>query len=146
MIANTDGVIHWVRTPYNYNRDEASKVTGLECKDEHLAQQQFKDECDINVIVERFGVTGKLPLTTMQPMAGDFTSVEDFQSAVNSVKAAEANFMTLPSKIREKFLNRADKFVDFCIDPANIEEVRAMGLAPRPAQPTMAEIKDGQTT
>ncbi|AXH76202.1 MAG: internal scaffolding protein [Microviridae sp.] len=130
----------FVRSPYNYDRDAVSRETGLACPPETRTQQQFRDECDINVILERFGVTGQLPLVTVQPMAGDFTGIDDYKSAVDTVMAAEENFMALPAKVREKFGQDPNKFVDFCLDPANIEAVREMGLAPRPPQPTLVQL------
>lgn len=139
-----DGVIlnslPFVRSAYNYDMSTVSRETGLSCPEPTKAQQQFKDECDINVILQRFGVTGHLPITTVQPMTGDFTGVEDYQTALESVRAAQKNFMSLPSKVRERFDGNAQVFVDFCLNPANIDEVRKLGLAPRPPAPTLKEI------
>lgn len=133
MHTNEHGEItHFVRTPYNYDRNAASRATGLACTDGTRAQQQFRDECDINVILKRFGVTGQLPTTVRTPMTGDFTNITDYQSALNAVMEAQRNFLLVPSNIRQKFDNDPRKFVDFCIDPANIETVREMGLAPKP--------------
>lgn len=147
MITDDDGVIQYnrfVRAPYNYDADSVSRETGLKCEDGTRTQQQFKDECNINIILERFGVTGSLPITTMQPLSGDFVNIEgDYHTAVEQIRAAEQNFMRLPSKIRERFNNEPGKFVDFCVDPANIEAVRDLGLAPRPAAPALKEIIDG---
>ena len=33
----------------------------LECRDPSLAQQSFKDDADINVMLEKFRVTGVMP-------------------------------------------------------------------------------------
>ncbi|AXH76661.1 MAG: internal scaffolding protein [Microviridae sp.] len=142
MRCDQDGVITYpfVRSAYNYDTDKVSRETGLKCMDPTRTQQQFKDECDINVILERFGVTGRLPLTTMQPMSGDFTGVEDYHSAVEAVRAANENFMTMPAKMRERFNSDPQVFVDFCLNPANIDAVREMGLAPRPAAPVMSQV------
>ena len=46
--------IPFVRNPYNYDMDQVSQETGLKCEDPSLTQQHCRDECDINVIVERF--------------------------------------------------------------------------------------------
>lgn len=129
----------FVRTPYNYDTMKISNATGLECKDATLAQQQFKDECDINVILEKFAITGHLPIVSTQPMEGDFTEIGDYHEAVLALQAANDNFMMLPSKVREKFMNDPQKFVDFCIDPANIEAVRELGLAQRIVAPVVPQ-------
>ena len=93
----------FVRNPYNYDMDKVSNETGLECKDPSLAQQHMKDECDINTIVEQFGVTGELPSAPVSPQYGDFSGVSDYHSAINAVRAAEESFMALPAKLRARF-------------------------------------------
>lgn len=146
MRIDNDGVIVYpfVRSPYNYNMDAVSRETGLLCKDGSRTKQEFAEECDINTIIRRFGVTGHLPITTVQPLEGDFTNIDDYQSALNTVMAADENFMRLPSSVREKFNNSSQQFVDFCLNPANIEAVRELGLAPRPEAPALTEvIKNG---
>lgn len=118
----------FVRTPYNYDMDEASVESGLACLDESLAQQQFKEESDINTIVERFGLNGELPVQPVMPQYGDFSGVNDFQSAMNAVLKAQADFMELPAKVRSRFDNDPQKLLEFVADDANIEEARVLGL------------------
>ena len=69
----TKGV--FLRSPYNYDMDEASDLSGLRCEDESLAIQSARDETDINTIVRRFGLTGELPGDFDMPQSGDFTNV-----------------------------------------------------------------------
>lgn len=140
-----NGVLREIRSAYNYDGDDVSRETGLVCDVATRTQQQFKEECDINTIVERFGVTGNLPITTVQPLSGDFTEIGTYQEAIEAVRSAEINFMQLPSKVRERFGQDSQKFVDFCINPANLEAVREMGLAPRPAAPVASEIANGNS-
>lgn len=82
----------FVRSPYNYDVMLASDEAGLRCEDESLAQQNFRDECDINTIVRTFTRTGELPNATLPPQFGDFSGVCDFHSALNSVFAAQEAF------------------------------------------------------
>lgn len=137
MIAHTRV---FVRTPLNYDPDAASLQAGLETPELTLAQQQFKDECDINVICERFGITGQLPVGVRPPEYGDFTAVTDYQSAMQAVRQAEESFMAMPAKVRERFAHSPQQFLEFVADPANLEEARSLGLAmpsePDPATPT----------
>lgn len=125
--------------------DSVSRETGLLCLDPSRTKQEFKEECDINYIVEQFGVTGHMPITTVQPLVGDFSNISDYHEAVNTVKASNENFMRLPSAIREKFNNDPSQFVDFCLNPANIEAVRELGLAPRPVAPGITEVINNGT-
>lgn len=133
-------VFPFVRSQYNYDADAVSRETGLVCADGSRTKQEFLEECDINVLMRRFGVTGRLPVAAVQPLVGDFTSIGDYHEAMNAVIAADENFMLLPSSVREKFNNDPRQFVDFCIDPANIEAVRDLKLAPRPVAPVLSEV------
>lgn len=120
----------FVRTPYNYDGDAVSRISGLACPEVTRAQQQFRDECDINTIVERFGLTGELPVGGRMPTYGDFRLVTDFHTAMQAVRESQEMFMQLPGLVRERFGQDPAKFVDFCLDPANLEECRKLGLAP----------------
>ena len=136
MSPSTHTLPPFIRSPYNYDRDAVSKATGLKCQDKSLTQQQFKDETDINVIVERFGVTGLLPQAMHMPSYDDFTQVVDYHTAMNAMRAAEDSFNALPANIRERFRNDPQLLVEFCSDDANIAEARTLGLLPEiPARP-----------
>ena len=129
-------IIEFVRTPHNYDVDEVSDLTGLECLDPSLAQQNSRDECDINHIIERFGVTGQLPPQTgHMPTYGDFTGISDYREALDAVSRAEESFMALPANVRERFDNDPALFVDFCSDINNRSEAIDLGLIPPPAKP-----------
>ena len=129
----------FLRTPYNYDTNEASDASALECLDPSLAQQHARDESDINTIVKRFGLTGELPSGVRMPQYGDFTEATDYHSAMNAVIAADAAFMQLPADIRTRFNNDAGAFVDFCSDENNRAEAEKLGLVPAaPAAPNPA--------
>lgn len=117
------------RTPYNYDTDQASDETGLKCEDETRTQQQFKDETDINNIVEKFGVTGELPPTMNFPEPDEFVETFDFQTAMNVIRNAEESFMTMPAKVRARFDNNPQKFMNFINDPESQDEAIKLGIA-----------------
>lgn len=124
----------FLRTPYNYDTNAVSDETGLSCPDASLTQQQFKEEADINTIVERFLKSGVLPNAVNMPQYVDYEGVFDFQSAMNVVRAADENFMRLDAKIRARFNNSPQEFLQFFADPANTDEAIRLGLAvPQPA-------------
>ena len=118
----------FLRSLGNYDSDKVSVETGLVCEDPSMAQQQFKDECDINTILQKFNVTGQLPVSPLQPQFGDFSGVTDYQTALNAVLDAQESFDALPARVRERFANDPAAFVDFCLDEANRGEMRALGL------------------
>lgn len=124
----------FVRNPYNYDRHEASRESGLACKGVSKTQQHQKDDADINVIVKRFGVTGLLPQVQKLPTFQNFEGIFDFQSAQNAIVEANRSFMQVPAAIRARFNNSPQEFVAFCMNKDNIEELRQMGLAPKAVQ------------
>jgi phage internal scaffolding protein len=117
-----------IRTPYNYDMLIASHDSGLECKGKSLAKQSFKEECDINTIVRMFGVTGKVPVTAIEPSYGDFSGVSDYHSAMNKIKEAEASFMALPAKLRQKFDHDPNALLNFLENEQNRDEAIQLGL------------------
>ena len=128
----------FIRNPYNYDKEEVSNETGLLCKDESLAQQHMKDECDINVIIERFGVTGELPNSPVSPRYGDFSEVTDYHTALNTINATMDDFMALPAKLRVRFDHDPVKLLEFLQNDQNRVEAIELGLID--GQPIAAPI------
>lgn len=122
-------VFPFLRTAHNYDRDAASVESGLVCPEESLTVQSARDECDINTIVRRFGLTGELPSNVKMPMSGDYEGVTDYHSALNAVIAADEAFMEFPAHVRSRFDNNPQKLLEFVADPANLDEARKLGLA-----------------
>jgi len=118
----------FLRTPYNYDMNKASNETALHCEDATRAQQQFKDETDINVIVERFGLTGEIPKDVRTPTNEEFWEIQNFQGALNQINAAREAFMQMPAKIRAEFDNDAGKFIDFVSDEDNRTRAEKLGI------------------
>lgn len=144
LTVDEDGVIHgpFIRSAFNYSMDYASLQSGLQCDDPTLAQQQFKEECDINTIVERFGLTGELPNNLRVPITEQFADIVDYQTALNTLREADDAFMEMPANIREQFGNDAGRFVDFVSDPKNIKQCREWGLAaPETALPGPIDVR-----
>jgi phage internal scaffolding protein len=79
-----------------------------------MAQQQFREECDINTIMERFGRTGELVAPIRMPQYGDFDGVNDYHSAMNAIVEAQSAFDSLPAKVRARFSNDPAEFLEFC--------------------------------
>lgn len=117
-----------VRSAFNYDVDAVSVETGFACEGDSLAQQQFSDECDINTIVKRFGITGHLPQTVNMPVSGDFTGLTDFASAMRLVTEAREEFMKMSADVRARFENDPQRLISFIEDPKNMDEARELGL------------------
>lgn len=133
-----------VRTRFNTDFDKLSQCTSLAEFEKTRTQQQFKDECDINEIVRRFGLTGKLPDNVRMPEYVDYEGVFDFQTAMNTMMDAEREFMKLPASVRRRFDNDPQQLLEFVGNGQNQAEAEALGLLrakappPPPAPPAPA--------
>lgn len=127
----------FIRNGWNYDRNATSQQTGLACDpEEDVTQQQFAEECDINTIVSRFGLTGQLPENPRMPYEGDFTTVTDFTTAMNSVVAAREAFMEFPAHVRAEFDNDPQKMIAFISDDKNRAKAIELGFIPKPPEKT----------
>ena len=124
----------FLRTQYNYDHDAASNASGLVCEEPTRAQQHHKDECDINVILERFGKTGQVSVNAISGTYGDFSGVHDYHTALNAIIASESEFAALPAQIRNRFQNDPSNLIDFLDKPENKAEAESLGLLNSPAK------------
>lgn len=128
IVDKLTGEVLQLRTPYNYDTDEVSVQTGLACQKPSKTQRQFKEETDINTIVERFGKSGEKPPTGTFPTEQDFTEAFDFQTSMNVLVKARETFMELPAKTRARFQNDPQQFMQFIHDEENTAEAAKLGL------------------
>lgn len=95
-----------------------------------ITKQAFKEECDINNIVERArngqDISGSLNARVAK--YGDFTNIPDFRGALDLVQRAESMFMELEAPLRERFANDPAVMLDFLNNPANRDEAVKLGL------------------
>ncbi len=131
----------FLRTPYNYDTDAASNESGLACEEPSLAQQHYKEECDINTILQKFNITGLLPETPLSPRYGDFSGVGDYHTALNRVIAAQDEFEALPAQIRARFENDPAKLIEFLGDETNRQEAEQLGLVEKAAAEVVEAAK-----
>ncbi|QXP08597.1 MAG: internal scaffolding protein [Arizlama microvirus] len=123
------------RTPHNYDRDSASQTSGLACDPaDSCTQQHHAEDADINELVRRFGLGQPMPTNLQMPQHGDFSDVTDFQTALNLIRQAEAQFMTLPPDVRDRFNHDPGRLISFLENPNNREEADRMGLLAKPRE------------
>lgn len=93
-----------------------------------------ESEVDINRIVRRAIKTGYLvdPSrgATRLPQFGDFTQVQDYESAMNAIAVADQSFMALPADIREMFGNDVQNLINAVDDPDQQDFLREIGMLP----------------
>lgn len=121
------------RSALNYDRDLVSALNGLEDFDPSRTSQADAPSADINNIVREFGLTGNLPQGVRIPTYEDYTdAVEDYQTAANALREADAAFLALPASVRSRFHNDPQAFLEYATKPENLDGLREMGLAPPP--------------
>ena len=115
------------RTAYEPHKKYVFKTSG-----ESLTQQHFKEECDVINIIKRHDRNGIIEhVQRGQARYGDFSEVADYREALDLVRDAQDEFMTIPSDIRKKFDNDPGKFYEFVSNPDNKEELKTMGFIPK---------------
>lgn len=116
----------------------------LSCDGDKIrTQQHFKDECDINVLTQRWLKGGGKPPPPTQLNYGDFSNVTDFMSAKLAISNAEHLFQSLPARVRSRFENSPAQLLAFAEDPNNLTEAVALGLA-MPAQTPQEPTPPGE--
>lgn len=104
-------------------------------------RQSFKEECDINLMMAKFQRTGQLThVRESLGTYGDYSNVDDYQSALNNVKAAESAFAAMPANIRDRFQNDAAQFLEFMDNPDNQDEAEDLGLVKSKIVPKRPEV------
>lgn len=113
-----------------YSRFKKPPSEGLSEFSPTRTQQHFKDETDINKIIQRAINTGDTTVftTTQRAQYYDVSSFDGYQEALNRIADVEDDFYSLPSKVRKEFDNDPDKYVAFMADPANVARAVELGL------------------
>lgn len=100
---------------------------------ETRTKQEFKEECDINVLMKRYQRTGLFPQHPgQQPRYVSNIGMPDYQQSLHIVMAAQEQFASLNSELRKRFDNDPAKFLAFVNDPENADELVKLGLREAP--------------
>lgn len=97
--------------------------------DPSLTNQDEKDDCDVNVIIEK-AMKGQT-ITHLSARTGvymDLSEVPDFEKSLNIIAKAKSAFAELPAHLREKFHNDPKIMMEYLADPRNNEEAIELGL------------------
>lgn len=119
------------KTPYNHDTNFESDRTALFCEDESLTQQQFKDETDINIILQRFTRTGELPPIVLPEHFMDTTTQPTFKEMNERLAEASAMFYELPASKRAEFLNDPTRWADAVVkatESGNANALASLGI------------------
>lgn len=121
-----------MRGAFGYDVKAASDAARLVPSMPSRVKPEFAEDCDINVIVRRFGLTGQVPANVRMPLTGDFSAALDFHSANNLVLEARDSFDRLPGDLRKRFGFDPGRLMEFLEDPSNRAEAVSLGLVDAP--------------
>lgn len=108
-------------------------------------RQAPKDGTQIDSILKKYATQGVSPndvgvfFATAASAPYGVQPSTDYQMMLNEVIRVENYFMSLPSRIREKFGHNAQNMINFVADPSNLEEAQKLGLVQKdPEKPAAA--------
>lgn len=121
-----------------YDINDNPRSVGTHFTEKTKTQQHFRDECDINKIMVKFGKTGILPVL-QGAFQGDFSNVESYQDAMTKIINVQDHFNMLPAKVRAEFKNDPGILLDFLGKVENKQKAIELGLIAKPAEAPKAE-------
>lgn len=116
--------------------DTYEEKQGIIFKEPTMTVQSEKDNCDINVIMNRYATCGTpLPYRTdgVQPVYADVSELGDYMENYQRCKQAEEMFNNLPSALRKELDNNPANLLSFIQDEKNKERCYEYGLLNKPA-------------
>lgn len=122
--------IFW-KTPYNHDTMKESDRTALTCNDVSLTKQEFVEESDMNVIIDRLLRGADAPPPVLPEHFGDMTTKTSYFDMQTKLAEANETFYGLPAKKREEFGNNAAVWADAVVtalNAGNRDALVAMGL------------------
>lgn len=115
--------------------DTYQEKKGIEFVEPTMTVQSEKDNCDINVIMNRYATCGTpLPYRTdgVQPVYADVSELGDYMENYQRCKQAEEMFNALPSALRKELDNNPANLLPFIQDKANESRCIEYGLINKP--------------
>lgn len=115
--------------------DTCEEKQGIIFKEPTMTIQSEKDNCDINVIMNRYATCGTpLPYRTdgVQPVYADVSELGDYMENFQRCKQAEEMFNALPSALRKELDNNPANLLPFIQDEKNKERCYEYGLLNKP--------------
>lgn len=115
--------------------DTYEEKQGIIFKEPTMTIQSEKDNCDINVIMNRYATCGTpLPVRSdgVEPMFADVSELGDYMENFNRCKQAEEMFNALPSALRKELDNNPANLIPFIQDKKNESRCIEYGLIHKP--------------
>jgi len=141
------------RNQYDHVRDAIEgQLAATKPEGETMTVQHMKDETDLNVIMERYGIGDGSRLPTMDfskvdpSYYGDFSDATDLRTALQRFDEAAERFMQLPAKLRTRFNNNWHELHDWVSNPANLDEAIELKMLTAPEGWVAPDARTTKTT
>lgn len=126
-----------------YVREDGTKRVVTVNEEASKTDQQWKENCDANHIIEKFHKTGQIThLAKKEGTYADVSHVQDLHSSLIQVEKARSEFYSLPAALRKRFNNSMLEYVKFIEDPKNDELAIELGLK---VSPEITDNASGET-
>lgn len=115
--------------------DTYEEKQGIIFKEPTMTIQSEKDNCDINVIMNRYATCGTpLPYRTdgVDPVYADVSELGDYMENFQRCKQAEEMFNALPSALRKELDNNPANLIPFIQNKENESRCIEYGLINKP--------------
>lgn len=109
-------------------RENKTRRVQIDCSQGGLTDQSFKNDADINIIVERFNKTGILPSIERKSYFADVTEIPTLEQAFDIVDKAREEFGKLPAEVRRKMGDNPANLENFINDEDNTEFLKKHGV------------------
>jgi len=106
-----------------------------DCSGVSKTKQEYKNSCDINLIMARALKTGIAPQAVRQGYYADVSDVPDLATAYEMVNRASEAFYALPADVRRLIDNDPSKLGNFISNPDNMELCVKHGLLTKIEKP-----------
>lgn len=138
------------KTPWNHDRDFESRRTATYTPEESLTKQEFKDDADINNILDRFMRTGQPPDIVLPEHFADTTTSTSYFEMASRVADANETFYLLPAAKRAEFLNDPTRWADEVVRQlhlGNTKKLADLGITAteKPPETTQDDPLSGST-
>ena len=99
-----------------------------------MTRQEFKKECDVNVVLDRYLKTGQLPYSAGTGVYSNVSEVPSYQEALQFVIDAQNDFAKLNPHVKNRFGNNPQNLIEFLQNEDNYDEALKLGLVRPPHQ------------
>lgn len=117
-----------------YSRYKVPKVSGLKCSEHSLTEQVYKDQCDLNFLIRKYGLeedpfqlTLYIDPATRKMQYVDTTNVPDLYAALSAQRHLRQIFNELSYTDQQRFSFSVDAFSDYLM-VASEDDIKKLGL------------------